>query len=237
VNQRNDPYEQQFWGNTQKHMLQQYKERFEFGGFVIGPDEEFMIIRQPITILEDKYHAEATVASQTGLHIKIDDLRAGVRNLILSKANGTTNNGNFLEAFEYNADGEIPDALINASGAFIGARLTSGGAFTDQSASTLKTNLKDLTERQIESLIEKAKIYRFEYLKEPGVVYIGPVAEEFHELTGWGDVGSISPKSLAGIALRLVQWVWNKVKGYEDRIAKLETKLALMENPSEDTEA
>ena len=223
MNQRNDPYEQQFWGNTQKHMVNQYKDRFEFGGFVIGPDEELMIIRQPIDILQEAYHEEATVESQTGLHIRIEDLRSGVRNLILSKANGTTNDGNYLEAYELTTAGAKPSSF---------ARLTAGGVFTDASAAILKGNMKDLTEKQIGNILENAQVYRFEYLKEPGVVYVGPEAEEFHTLTGWGDPETVSPKSLAGIALRLVQWVWNKVKGYEDRIAKLEAKIALLEMPT-----
>jgi hypothetical protein len=227
MNQFNDPYEKQFWGNTQKHMVNQYKDRYEMAGMVIGPDEELMIIRHPLDGLQEAFHSEATVESQTGLHIKIDDLRSGVRNLLLSKANGTTNDGNYLEAFEYTAGGDKPTSF---------ARLTAAGVFTDASARDLKENIKDLTEHQIQKILTEARMYRFNYIKEPGVVYVGPMAEEFHRLTGWGYAESVSPKTLAGIALRLVQWVWNKVKGYEERIEALETQLALQQMPSEEEE-
>lgn len=208
------PYSQQAWGNTQKDMLNQYKERFEFGGFVIGPDEELMIIRHPIDGLLPSMQEEATVESQTGLHIRIADLRSGVRNLILSKTNGSTNDGNYLEAYELTAAGGKPASF---------ARLTASGVFTDASARELKDNIRDLTEPQIKKILKGAKMYRFNYLKEPDVVHVGPMADEFYSLTGWGDDTTVAPKTLAGIALRLVQWVWEKVEDFGDRIAKIET--------------
>ncbi len=224
---RNDPYKEQFWGNTQKHMLQQYKERFEFGGFVIGPDEEFMIIRQPITILEDKYHAEATVASQTGLHIKIDDLRDGIVNLKLSKAYDAddNNDGDFIQFLDYDSSGA----------AVITGRFDEDGVYQATSLAEYKENMKDLTEHQMKTILEKLPVYRFNYKRSPNRVHVSPEATEFKKITGWGNGESLSPMTIAGIALRLVKWVWQKVETFEARLTAIETKLSLQNMPSEET--
>ena len=223
---RNDPYEMQFWGNTQKHMLQQYKERFEFGGFIIGPDEELMILRQPIGILQEAYHAEATVASQTGLHIKIDDLRDGIVNLKLSKAYDADdgNDGDFIQMLDYGSDGT----------ATITGRFDEDGVYRATSLAELKENMKDMTEKQIITALEKLPVYRFNYKRSPGRVHVSPEAAEFKQITGWSDGETLSPMTIAGIALRLVQWVYKKVKGIEQRLEKLEAQNALQQMPSEE---
>ena len=221
-----DPYSQEVWTQTEKEMLSVIELRWQMGGFVIGPDNELMIIRHPIDEIIEAMQANHGVNAQSGLHIQIADLRSGVRNLILSKAHGTNNDGNYLEAYELDASGDPPAAAMRA-------RLTSSGVFTDLSAAEFKENLRDLTEEQIENILENGKIYLFNYIKEPSVLYAGPTAEEFHELTGLGDIGSVSPKSLAGIALRLVQWVWKKVDKHlsniDKRMSKSDKRLAKIE--------
>lgn len=209
MNERHDPYAQQFWGNTQKHTVSEYFNRFMVGGFAIGDNEELIIVRHPIDLLQTPFQAEATVESQTGLHIVIKDTRADVVGLKLSKEG---NGSDFVRLFD--------------DGTQI-ARITSAGAIMTGSLAELKKNMKDLTEKQIVTILEGVDVYRYQYKKEPGVVYVSPEAAEFHKLTGFGDKTTISPSTLGGLALRLVKWVWDKVKGYEDRIAHLETQLAL----------
>ena len=223
-----DPYSQELWTKTEREMLSAIELRFQIGGFVIGPDGELMIIRHPIDELLDSMKSQHGINTQTGLHIQIADKRNGIRNLILSKAYNSDNsgenssNGNFLEAYELTADGNRPANF---------ARITPAGAFTGVSSSESKENLQDFTEDQMMNIINNGKIYLFNYIKEPGVLYAGPTAEEFHELTGLGDSGTIAPQSLAGVAFRMVQWVWKKVKSFDERLTRIEAQLQLQKPP------
>ena len=103
-----DPYSKELWTQTEKEMLSVIELRWQVGGFIMGPDGELMIIRHSIDgLLHDMVKSNHGVASQTGLHIKIDDLRDSIHNLILSKVNGA-GDGNYVEFFEFNADGSKP---------------------------------------------------------------------------------------------------------------------------------
>lgn len=204
------PFQKIFWANTQKHAPNNYEERFRLFGAIIGPDDELMIIRHPLDLLGLPYQTEVTVASQTVLHLRNDDTRAVVPFKITQKGTG--------DVFQH----------INAAGQVRG-KLTNAGAFTDASLREFKKGMRDLTDKQIVRILENVKIYRFEYLEEPGLVYVGPEAAEFHELTGYGDGTTISPKSVAGVALRLVQWVYKKVLGIEERLKAVEDRLAVTE--------
>ena len=222
-----DPYNKQFWGNTQKHSPGTYFDRWMLGGFIIGPDEELMIIRHPIDFIQTDYHDEATVESQTGLNIKIDDLRPGIANLKLSKAHDPANgnNGNFLETIDYGADGTKT----------VLGRIDHNGVTLAASLAVFKDNMKDLTDNQILTILEKLPVYRFNYKRSPDQVHVSPEAAEFNSITKWGDGETLSPMTIAGIALRCVKWVWQKVKGFEERLTQIEAKLSISQPESEPT--
>ena len=230
MNERTDPYRRQTWANTQKHMLHQYKERFEFGGFAIGPDEELAIVRGILEALPDAMQSELTVESQTGLNIIIEDTRA-VTNFKLTKDTGDLVDGaagDFIQMVVVAANG---DKNVTAS-------IDSTGVYSDSSLAEFKLGMKDLTEKQIEKIIEGVNVYRFTKIGSDKI-RVGPEAAEFHALTNYGDAESIAPGTVAGLALRLVKWVWNKVKGFEERIAALEAQSVLQHPPppTEDTES
>lgn len=207
------PYENLPWMGTQKHMLQQYKMRYEFGGFIIGPNGELAIVRHPLSAFPESFKTQASVASQTGLNIIIKDERDVVGLKITDEGAGA---GDLIQIIDENGD--------------VGAKVTSGGTWTDASLGALKNNIKGLTDKQLRNIVETVRIHRFEYKKEPGVIYLSPEATEFHELTNFGDPTTIAPKTIASLALRLVQWMWGKMKKMEERLAAIETRLALEEN-------
>ena len=203
------PYRNQFWANTQKHTISAYHDRWLLLGATIGPDDELMIVRHDLSGLMDSVQTGATVASQTGLHINIKDTRDVVALKLTDDGGGA---GDVIQE-------------IDAAGV-VGARLTSGGTFTNRSLAEFKSNMKDLTETQIEKILGDAKVYRFEYIKEPGIVYVSPEAAEFYKLTGFGDGTSMAPSTVGAIALRLVQWVYEKVMDIDKRLKAIETRLA-----------
>ena len=164
--------------------------------------------------MQDNVKQTADEASQTGLHIQILDGR-DVLPLKLSKAVG--NNANFIRLYNIAADG--------TETAITGGAVDSG-AWTDPSLRELKADMKDLTDNQIEKILNKLKIYRFRYADARDITYVSPEAEEFHQLTGWGDGESLPPGTIAGIALRCVQWVYKKVLEFDARLTALETKAA-----------
>ena len=208
------PYEGIVWSSTQKGMPNQLKIRFEFGGFVLGPDDELAIVRHPHSSLPDSFQTQLTAASQTGLNIIIKDTREVVALKLTD--DGTT--GDFMQAITIGTDGSKATT----------AKIASDGTFSTGSLAILKANMKDLTEKQIEKIFKDLRIYRYEFLKTPGTVYVGPEAAAFHELTGYGDGTTIAPGTVAGLALRLVQWVWKKVMSLEELVGEMKLVIGNM---------
>ena len=207
------PYRDVFWANTQKHTISAYHDRWLLLGATIGKDDELVIVRHDLSGLMDSVQLGATVASQTGLHINIKDQRDVIA-LKLSKHED--NNAEFITLYNVADDG-----TETATG---GA--ADGGAWADASLRELKSDMKDLTEHQINKVLDSLKIYRFKYTNGRDVVYVSPEAEEFHQLTGWGDGRTLSPGTTAGIALRCVQYVWKFVNSLDKRLKAIETRLA-----------
>ena len=108
-------------------------------------------------------------------------------------------------------------------------RIDSDGTYHATSLAEFKENMVDLTEEQIENVLT-VPVYQFNFKKSPDRTHISPEAAEFQQVTGWGDGETLSPMSLAGIALRAVQWVWEKV---DARLTRIEQQLA-MQQPAED---
>ena len=82
-------FEKIFWANTQKRAPNNEEQRFRLFGAIIGDDDELVIVRHPIDLLSPQYQTEATIASQTGLHIQILDDR-GPQGLKISKARNSS---------------------------------------------------------------------------------------------------------------------------------------------------
>ena len=201
------PFAQLFWGNTQKHAVNNYEQRYRFGGFIIGDDEELAIIRHAIDAIGTAYQAEATVASQTCLHLIQQDTRAVIALKITNEGTG--------------------DSILDDSG----AKLTAAGMFSNGSARELKDNMKVVDKNWINQVLGDLKIYQFQYKKTPGINYVSPEAGEFFAATGLGDSKTIAPSSIASIALKGVQMAMQKVRMLEGEIAKLKAKLTPPDDP------
>ena len=214
------PYEEQFWGNTQKYGPNSVEERYRIIGAVMGPNDELAIVRHPVDVLPKSQQTEAGIASQTGLNIIIKDERAVVALKLTDDGGGA---GDVIQS-------------IDADGA-VGAKLTAAGVWTDMSAREYKENMRQIPDIQIKSFIEKLQLYTFNYLKEPGVKYASPEAGEYHELTKMGDSRTISAQSVATLALRGVQFLWDKMRDgdtssdgeLQKKVDALEKRLAKME--------
>lgn len=210
------PYTGQFWANTQKHTVMAYHDRWLLLGAIIGSDEELQFVRKDRTALATAFQAEATVASQTVLHLVQEDTRDCVILKLTDKGGGA---GNLIEARD--ADGNLT------------GRLTSAGTFTDGSSEEIKTGLQLVTEEFTKKVLNQLNIYSYEYKFEPGVQYVSPVAEEFHGITGLGDKRSIAAKSIGSIALKACQLIWAELKGIRKDIAAIKERLGAP--PAEDS--
>ena len=214
------PFRELFWANTQKHGVNNYEQRFRLMGAVIGEDEELMILRLPVDALGTEYQTEHTAASQTGLHIRIEDTRE-VLPLKLTKP--ADNTAYYIQLASIAADGTVTALDSGAA---------DSGAWVDSSSAELKEKMKDLTETQITQLLEDLKIYRFNYINSPETVYVAPTAEDFHGLTGWGFPRAVSPLTIGSVALRLAQYLWKFAKTLDKRLKAIEDRLALTEDAS-----
>ena len=205
------PFHSSFWSNNQKRAPNAEFDRFLLFGGVIGKDDELVIRRLGVEGLTDADQTLASVASQTGLHIQIIDTR-DVLPIKLSKA--AANSSHFLRMANIATDGT--ETLLTGG-------ITNAGTWVDSSLAEFKENMKDLTDAQIKKILDKAKVYRFNFIDDDsGTVYVSPEAHEFNQLTGLGDGETVSPGTIASIALRLVQWVYKKVVDIESRLTALE---------------
>ena len=225
------PYEGLFWANTQKDTLNAYHDRWLLFGAVIGEDDELQIVRHDLDALSTPYKTAHTIASQTGLHIVMKDTRDVVALKITDEGEGA---GDLIQTRA--ADGTV------------GARLTSGGTWTDASAKEFKEDMRIVTETFMKEVLDGLNIYSFQYKLEPNVTYVGPEAGEFHDLTGLGSSKAIAPKSIASIALKGAQMVWQKLKTIESDIAAIKQRMntpmptpdssqETVEEPPEETQA
>lgn len=213
-----NPYSTLFWSDTQKFGVNSAEERFRALGAIMGEDDELVILRHPIDALGREYQAAHTAASNLGLHIQILDER-DVMALKLSKI--AANGGDFIRCYD-----RAPDGTETPTG---GAG--NNGVWADGSLRELKDNMKDLTEQQIDKILNNLKVYRFNFKNDSEkIIFVGPEAAEFRELTSWGDGRTLAPGTIAGIALRCVQYVWQFVSGLDKRLKAIENRLALTED-------
>jgi hypothetical protein len=88
-----------------------------------------------------------------------------------------------------------------------GAYLSTSGTWTNASSRTLKENFVEVSGGSVLDKLQTLSIYEWNYLTDsPSVVHIGPVAEDFKQVFGYGqDNKSISTIDPAGIALAAIK--------------------------------
>jgi hypothetical protein len=87
-----------------------------------------------------------------------------------------------------------------------GAYLTNGGVWTNASDRNLKEQFEAVDGRALLDTLARLPVMRWSYKKEPGVRHIGPTAQDFQAVFGFGgDDKTITTLDPAGIALRAIQ--------------------------------
>jgi hypothetical protein len=124
--------------------------------------------------------------------------------------------------------GDGPGLLITAAGAKIidtsvGAYLDSGGVWRDVSHSSKKTVVMVPGMSWIKETVDALHVSAWRYKnQEDGFLHYGPMAEEFHALTGAGEDQTVAAMDVAAIAMLGVKWAAKKIDQLERRIAALE---------------
>ena len=100
-------------------------------------------------------------------------------------------------------------ALQMASGAYV----TAGGTWTNASDVALKQSFAPVDSASILDAVTALNVDKWEYKAEPGVVHIGPTAQDFKALFGVGaNDTSISTVDAIGVLLSAVKELAKKVK-------------------------
>lgn len=99
--------------------------------------------------------------------------------------------------------------LEMASGAYV----TAGGTWTNASDVALKQSFAPVDSASILDAVAALNVDKWEYKAEPGVVHIGPTAQDFKALFGVGaNDTSISTVDAIGVLLSAVKELYQKVK-------------------------
>jgi len=118
------------------------------------------------------------------------------------------NAGNALRLHsDYSSGGPNLMSMIN------GARLTSGGAWTNASDRALKDGFQAVDTDTVLAKVLDLPLSEWSYKREPGVRHIGPVAQDFHAAfaLGSGDT-SIATVDADGVALAAIQGLHRKLE-------------------------
>lgn len=127
-------------------------------------------------------------------------------------------------------------AIVDESGTVMG-HVNKDGDWDNSSSVELKNNFKNIGDATIEKFLS-LKVTSWEYNNTPGVRKVGPTAEDFKKITGYGTGRSINPMTFTGLTFRALQLVFKRVKSLEKRLGSAESdaKKALEAN-SESPEA
>jgi len=99
--------------------------------------------------------------------------------------------------------------LEMASGAYV----TAGGTWTNASDVALKQSFQSVDSASILDAVAALNVDKWEYKAEPGVVHIGPTAQDFKAMFGVGaNDTSISTVDAIGVLLSAVKELYQKVK-------------------------
>ena len=115
-----------------------------------------------------------------------------------------------------------------------GARLTTGGVWTNNSDRAAKRDFEKVDAQGLLSRLAGLPISRWSYSAEsPSVRHIGPMAQDFAAAFAVGsDDRSISTVDADGVALAAIQALYELVKEKDRRIEDLESRLSRLEESS-----
>ena len=85
----------------------------------------------------------------------------------------------------------------------------------DRSSEELKENFQNMGDKVIRKIMNNIVVRRYNMKAIPGVVRFGATAENFREVTGFGDGSTISPGSAAFLAIRMAQDLSKRLEAIE----------------------
>lgn len=159
-----------------------------------------------------------------------DVISTGTNQFIVRAAGGLWLGTNSSVAFAANSFIQTTAGQTSV-GATDGARLTSGGAWTNASGRATKADLAEADPRAVLEALAGLPIRSWSYLAEgPGVRHLGPLAEEFRAAFGLGDSDRhITTVDADGVALAAIQGLYRVVQEQEATIAAQQARVAGLE--------
>jgi hypothetical protein len=108
-------------------------------------------------------------------------------------------------------------AFYTSSDMSTGAVLNAGsGSWSNLSNKKAKNKIKKLNPEDYLPLLDKLRIYEWEYISEPGVTHIGPMAQSFHQTFGLGASDKhISMVDADGVTLLMIKGLNSRYNRFE----------------------
>ena len=126
----------------------------------------------------------------------------------------------------------VPEMLVGANG-----DMQIQGTLTELSSRDRKMNIETPAYASILDKIDRLDVPQWSYINSPGSVHIGPIAQDFHSLFGYGlNDETISPRNIAGVALAAVKALRaenNELKRQLADYADLKQRVAALESRSD----
>lgn len=117
----------------------------------------------------------------------------------------------------------VPEMLLRANG-----DLQINGTLIELSSRDRKQNIQTPAYASILDKLNRLDIPQWSYTASPESMHIGPIAEEFFDLFGYGlNDETISPRDIAGVALAAVKALKSENVELQQRIAALEARSGL----------
>jgi hypothetical protein len=102
-----------------------------------------------------------------------------------------------------------------------GARLTTGGVWTDASSIKFKENIKSLTADEAKETLAGLNPVKFNYKTEKEEQYVGFIAEQVPELVATNDREGLSPMDIVAVLTKVVQEQQKSIAELKKEIAEL----------------
>ena len=144
-----------------------------------------------------------------------------------SGASALANKGLVIHQMDTEKNPEGLEIIQEGTGHSVSVRMEAGGTvvggFEDDgtliipSSAELKDNHKNIGEKVAEKILG-IKITSWEYNHAKGRRQVGPTAEDFKKITGYGDGETINQMTFLGLTFRVLQMIAKKVEKLEKRL-------------------
>lgn len=98
-------------------------------------------------------------------------------------------------------------------------RISAEGVVTPSSSETVKDDFKPVSHKLVEKMLNKLSVKSWVYRKRRDERMVGPTAENFQEITGFGDGTGVNSITLLGLTILMVQFVWRRVQKLEKQVS------------------